>query len=205
MYDAAECLYLIVKLACEDENTALVDSINEVGDADGDGLLEFQDAFAGMMQSYQTNSAQKQPDHVDPLALRLHECQHRQFFGASFQVVPRLRLSGRPGQLCSSRAQVGTGKGGQVVADMMTFSQDNHDYFDTLKLDIPGASGLPRGYRTDAADLLGRPDEVRRHRAFRLERPRIQLHSARRQYINDPYAGDSSGLRAGQWYDFSGT
>src|SRR6185437_8778052 len=59
--DAAECLYQIVKLACEDENVDLASSVKEVGDADGDGLPEFQDAFTGMDRNYVTNAPANNP------------------------------------------------------------------------------------------------------------------------------------------------
>lgn len=214
MYDAAECLYLIVKLACEDENTAMVDSITEVGDADGDGLLEFQDAFAGMMQSYQTNSARNNPimwirwpsgftnvnigNSSGPLLDSFHV--------SDFQDDPVNMLAEGTG---------GNGKGGQVINDPMTFSLDNHDYFDTLKLDIPGASGLPRGYQLTPLIYSAGPDDsygnvvpsVWGNSTYTLpQQPWADTTYTlpqQAQYINDPYVGDANGLRAGQWYDFS--
>lgn len=209
-YDAAECLYLIVKLACEDENTAMVDSITEVGDADGDGLLEFQDAFAAPLQSYQTNSAANNPimwirwpsGFVNVNIGASSGPLKNSFHVSDFQDDPVNMLAEGTG---------GSGKGGQVIADMATFSLDNHDYFDTLKLDIPGASGQPRGYElTPLIYSAGVDGEF----GIVLSAWNDASYTTAQQnaLIDDPYAPDSSttihfaggaqGRRSGQWYDY---
>src|SRR6185437_2733004 len=142
-YDAAECLYQIVKLACEDENVDLASSVKEVGDADGDGLPEFQDAFTGMDRNYVTNAPANNPimwNRWPAGFTNLNLADASGNFKESFHVSD---YQEDPANLIEEQTG-GSGQNLQVVSGaqaMLTFSADNHDYFDPLKLDMPVSSG----------------------------------------------------------------
>ncbi len=76
-HDRAECFYMIITLGADDDDTAADKfGASEVGDADGDGLREFHDAWGtpirflrwapGFVSELQTRDPSTQPDPFDP-------------------------------------------------------------------------------------------------------------------------------------------
>lgn len=201
-YDAAECLYLIVKLACEEENVDLAGSLKEVGDADGDGLLEFQDAFTGMDQTYATTAPAN-----NPIMWNRWPAGYTNWNGLPGPFNASMHFSDfqdDPVNLVK-----GTSGGGlQVVQDMTTFSQDNHDYFDPLRLDMPGTSNKPRAYQltpliySAGVDSIYGSDSKGKLTSMAWNDPNYSVNQ-QNILINDPYAVDSNGYMSAPWGDQS--
>jgi hypothetical protein len=210
-YDAAECLYLIVKLACEDESNALGSSMKEVGDADGDGLPEFQDAFVATDQRYPTTAAANSPIMWNrwPAGFTNHNQQSGGVLAdtirvSDFQDDPLNLVVEASGN--SVNGQTSTKL--SILVDPTTFAADNHDYFDPLKLDMPftpsGGSLQLRGFQLtpliysagiDGAYGLGYPTAWNDN-SYSL--------AQQQQRIDDPYATDNAGHQNSTWHDAGG-
>lgn len=196
-FDAAETLYFIVKFASEDESNLLLDDVKQVGDADGDGLPEFQDAFAGIESPFQATTPNNNPIFWNRWPAGFTNLNRADSSGnfidslhvSDVQDDPLYLVEQQPGGL-------------KVVQDAATFSADNHDYFDPLRLDVPSASTGPRGYQLTPVIFSAGPDSLwgtsadgfGKLQAVAWNDPNLTLaqQSAR---INDPYAVDSHGYR----------
>jgi prepilin-type N-terminal cleavage/methylation domain-containing protein len=136
--DAAECLYMVVTSGLEDVSFGGEVSIpKSVGDADGDGLPEFQDAWPLATQQFPVQGPQRQPIGWIrwPAGFRNSGIpgvnQGANPFVSDLDPDPTLVYPPPPpgpGPYC------------------YTFSIGNHDYFDTLKVDVPPQAGPARGY-----------------------------------------------------------
>ncbi|HUY36987.1 MAG TPA: prepilin-type N-terminal cleavage/methylation domain-containing protein [Pirellulales bacterium] len=129
-FDAAECLYLVV--TCGTEDVAFGGELalpKSVGDADGDGLPEFHDAWPLGEQAFPVAGPQRQPISWIRWPAGFHNYQNQTYYS-----LPLL------GTIVSDLDQDPT------LPNIYDFSIGYHDYFDTLKIDVPPATAAPRGY-----------------------------------------------------------
>ena len=196
LYDSAECLYLVVKLACEEENVDLAGSLKEVGDADGDGMPEFQDAFSGMDPTYATKAPANNPIMWNRWPAGYNNLNNADSSGNFIDSIHVSDYQDDPLRIVEQQTG-GTGTGLQVVSGSkptLTFSADNHDFFDPLKLDMPVSSGgatLARGYNLTPLIYSAGVDSI-------YGIIPLAIDSAAN---NDPYAVDSQSRCNAQWYD----
>jgi prepilin-type N-terminal cleavage/methylation domain-containing protein len=196
-HETAECLYLVVKLACEDENNLLQDSVKEVGDFDGDHMLEFQDAFTGMDQKYPTTG----PTNNPIMFCRWPAGYTNLNRGISGSFVDSLHFSNFQDDPLNLVLE-SPGGGLQIssaFADATTFAADNHDYFDPLKLDMPtnnGGSIQPRGFQLTPLIYSAGPDST-----YGITLSAWVANG--QQNVNDPYFANPAPLGPelnGQWH-----
>ena len=126
-YDSAEALYMILSNNT-DESWSAADQVKDIGDTDGDGLPEFQDAWIESLRSYTPKGAANKP-------------------------IQWIRWpAGFYNNIGGNNWLLSDYQGDVFQPDPMTFSLDYHDYFDPLKLDLPtgttgGGTPQPRGYQ----------------------------------------------------------
>lgn len=200
-YDAAECLYMIVKMACEEENNALADSLKDVGDADGDGLPEFQDGFAGMNQAFAANGAANNPIMWNRWPAGFTNYNRGDAAGnfidslhfSDFQDDPANLIEKAPGGALQVLQSI------QGQPSVAVFSQNNHDYFDPMRLDAPGNSGQPRGYQLTPLIYSAGVDSIYGIVPSAWNDGAYSLNQ-QNALINDPYAADSQNRRSGSWH-----
>lgn len=117
--ESAECLYMVVTSGLEDVSFGGELSVpKSVGDADGDGLHEFQDAWTLGLQQFPSRGPQRQPISW----IR---------WPAGFRNSATITVSDLDKDPTQPTA--------------LQFSMADHDYFDTLKVDVP-AIGSARGF-----------------------------------------------------------
>jgi len=133
-YDSAECLYMILANAA-DESWLPSDQVKEIGDADGDGLPEFQDAWIEPLRNFTPNGPFNKPiAFIRWPAGFFNNVLGGGWLLSDYQDDP---LQANPASSPQTLFQYA-----------LDFSRDNHDFFDPLKMDVPmgtAAQPLPRG------------------------------------------------------------
>jgi len=133
--EGAECLYMVVTSGLEDVSFGGELSVpKSVGDADGDGLPEFQDAWTLGLQQFPASGPQRQP--ISWI---------RWPAGFRNSVLTGITVS----DLDADPTQ----------PSPLQFSVADHDYFDPLKVDVPTAA-FPRGYGMMPLVFSAGPDGV---------------------------------------------
>jgi prepilin-type N-terminal cleavage/methylation domain-containing protein len=142
-FEDAECLYMMVTTGIED--TAFGGELaipKSVGDADGDGLPEFQDAWPLAEVSFPSVTGPQRGPIV----------WNRWPAGFRNSGIPGVNAGAAPfvSDLDPDPTLVYPPPPGPGPPYCYTFSIGNHDYFDTLKVDVPQPpapqAGPPRGY-----------------------------------------------------------
>ena len=125
-YESAECLYMMLTIGSTDgglfgEQLPTAD----VGDADGDGLPEFQDAWPVTDASFAPKGNSNNPIYF---------------------------IRWAPGFMSDSQPD-------PSIPTTFEFSASNHDFFDPLKLDVPGVNNQsPRGFQLYPLIFSAGPD-----------------------------------------------
>jgi prepilin-type N-terminal cleavage/methylation domain-containing protein len=148
-YDSAECLYMILSNG-GDESWLASDQVKEIGDSDGDGLPEFQDAWIEPLRLYTAIGPGNKPISF----IRWPAGFFNNVLGNGWLLSDYQNDVFSPNPSLSSQTQ---------LALATAFSLDNHDYFDPLKQDIPTGSAsqpLPRGYQLTPLIYSAGPDGV---------------------------------------------
>lgn len=128
--DSAECLYMILTIGSTDSGLFGEQlPVADVGDVDGDGLLEFQDAWPVALNSYGPQAESTNSPVGFPWWAQ----------GKANSPIDFLRWA--PGYVSDVQPD-------QTAQGFAKFSISHHDYFDPLKLDIPGSPATsPRGFQ----------------------------------------------------------
>lgn len=156
--DAAECLYMILTIGSTD-NAFAGEQVptQDVGDVDGDGLPEFQDAWVMALNDYIAKGNANSP---------ISWIRWPSGYVSDFQPD-------------------------QTSLGFFEYSNAHHDYFDPLKLDIPGGAPiLPRGYQLTPLIFSAGPDGY------------YELHTWSGDL--DPYDSHTTAVspgQAGSWLD----
>lgn len=173
-YDAAEALYMILSSG-SDESWLPSDQVKEIGDADGDGLPEFQDAWVESLRLYTPNGPANKPIFW----IRWPAGFYNNVAGNNWL------LSDYQDDVFQPNASLVSATQTQLA---VAFSTDHHDFFDPLKLDlttVPSGGGncYPRGYQlTPLVYSAGQDNQ------WGL----AQVVGVSGQDPNDPYMTDSS-------------
>ncbi len=158
--ESAECLYMILTTGSSDgglfgEQLPTAD----VGDVDGDGLPEFQDAWPVASNSFTPKGQANQP---------IRFIRWPAGFVSSVQPDPTL-------------------------PNTLEFSVSNHDFFDPLKLDVPGGANVTkRGFQLTPLIYSAGPDGL------------AEIMARSGDIAPDPYdphASDTPPGPSGDWFD----
>lgn len=200
-FDAAETLYFVVKFASEDESNTLLDDVKQVGDADADGLPEFQDAFAGMQSGFPAAAPNNNPIFWNRWPAGFTNL-NRGDGSANNILLESLHVSDfqdDPNNLVLDKVLTpGQPPVQSVVQDPATFSEDNHDYFDPLRLDVPSATSGPRGYQLTPLIISAGIDSTFGLSWTAWNDPSYTVAN-QNILVNDPYAVDSQNRRNADW------
>jgi prepilin-type N-terminal cleavage/methylation domain-containing protein len=152
-FQPAECLYMIITSGIDDVAFGGEISVpKSVGDADGDGLPEFQDAWSNASQQFVVQGPQRQPIYWLRTPAGFHDSTLNGITVSDLDPDPTFPL-----------LPAGT-------SQCLTFSRGYHDYFDTMKIDLPvpnayplanttySETGLPRGYSLAPLVVSAGPD-----------------------------------------------